>query len=125
MAAPPEPPSSTPPAQRQGTHHAAVALSGHLDTRTAAMEVADELYDAIAGDCHLLLVFASFHHRAALDEAAEHLRRTLTPAVLLGSTADSVIGADEEREGRAGLAALALRLPGAVLRPWRISPQAP
>ena len=64
---------------------AAAALSGHLDTRTAAMEVGDRLYDQLVGDCHLLLVFASFHHHAAFADAVGHLRNTLTPDVTLGA----------------------------------------
>jgi small ligand-binding sensory domain FIST len=104
---------------------AAVALSGHLDTRTAAMEVGDQLYDELVGDCHLLLMFASFHHHAAFREATEHLRQTLSPDVTLGVTAEAVLGADEEREGRAGLSAIALRMDGVKLHPWEVTPASP
>ena len=96
----------------------AAAISGHLDTRTAATEVAGELYDQIGRACDLVLLFASFQHRAALLEAAEAIHQTLSPAAMLGVTAESILGVDEEREGQAGLSAIAFRLPGVELRPW-------
>src|SRR5687767_11327174 len=46
---------------------AASAMSGHFDTRTAATEVADALFEELGtpapgrGMCDLLVVFASYH----------------------------------------------------------------
>ncbi|MHC4415378.1 MAG: FIST signal transduction protein [Planctomycetota bacterium] len=97
---------------------AASAISGHLDTRTAATEVAGDLYDHIGEQCDLVLLFASYQHRAALPEAAEAIRQTISPRTTLGVTAESVLGVDRELEGMAGLSALALRLPGVHLHPW-------
>lgn len=106
---------------------AAVALSGHLDTRTAATEIADRLFDELgAARPDLLLLFASFHHRSAFDEAAAIIRRTISPHTLLGVTAESVLGEDRELEGIAGLSAMALRLPeGSIITPWVSSPADP
>ncbi|MHC4991273.1 MAG: hypothetical protein ACYTGC_09860, partial [Planctomycetota bacterium] len=118
--------SSSASSSRQRTGAAAAAaLSGHLDTRTAALEVADRLAHQLDGPCDLMLVFASFHHRAAMSIALDDLRRTLQPRVLLGATAESVLGEAEEREGRAGLSALALRLPDVRIEPWHITPEQP
>jgi small ligand-binding sensory domain FIST len=111
---------------------AASAVSGHLDTRTAATEVADLLFDELgapptAGSplCDLALVFGSFHHRSAFDDAAAIIRKTVSPRVLVGVTAEAVIGSNRELEGVAGLSALALRLPGVRLHPWHSTPDEP
>jgi small ligand-binding sensory domain FIST len=97
---------------------AAAAVSGHLDTRTAATEVSGDLQDRLAGTCDLAFLFASFHHVAAFAEAAEAVRGTLRPRVFLATTAESVAGLDEELEGLAGMVVLAMRLPGVDLTPW-------
>ena len=47
----------------------AAAISEHLDTRTASIEVAQLLADVMAGSTDLVFVFASFHHREALQNA--------------------------------------------------------
>ncbi len=105
---------------------AAVAVSEHLDTRTAATEVADRLFDELGTSlCDLLLVFGSYHHRSAFDDAAAIIRRTISPQALVGVTAEGVIGDGREMEGLAGLSALALRLPGATITPWLSTPEAP
>ena len=50
----------------------AAAISEHLDTRTAGIEVAALLDNALDGPTDLVLVFASFHHREALEDAIEY-----------------------------------------------------
>jgi small ligand-binding sensory domain FIST len=119
MSTLPDPPAAP---RAAGARAAASALSGHIDTRTAAMEVAEQLQDALGDRCELLLCFASFHHRAALHDALEHARRALRPRVALAVTAEAVLANDEEREGRAGLAALGLGRGGGRLHPWCITP---
>jgi small ligand-binding sensory domain FIST len=113
---------------------AASAISGHLDTRTAATEIADILFDELgapasgnAGEhlCDLALVFGSFHHRSAFDDAASIIRKTISPRVLLGVTAEAVLGSDKELEGVAGLSAIALHLTGVRLHPWYSTPEDP
>ncbi len=104
---------------------AASALSGHLDTRTAATEVAHELHDGLAGKCDVVFIFASFHHRAAVPEAVETIRQTLDPKTTLAVTTEGVVGNESELEGRAGLSALAMRLPGTRLTPWMSTPSDP
>lgn len=100
-----------------GRARAASAVNTHFDTRTAATELAHSLHDALAGPCDLLVVFASFHHRAAFESAGDILRHALAPRALLGVTAESILGDDEEIEGRSGISALALSLPGVDLKP--------
>ena len=97
---------------------AAAAISGHLDTRTAATEVAHDLYDHIGGSCDLVMLFASYHHRAAMAEAAQTVRNTLGPRKMLAVTAEAVLGVDRELEGLAGMSAIAFQLPGVDLHHW-------
>jgi len=108
-----------------GGYAAASALSGHYDTRTAAFEVAELLQDALPGACDLLMLFGSYHHRAALADAAESIRSTLSPRVTMATTAEAVLGDDQERDGGAGLAAIAMRMPGVRLRTWTTTPDDP
>jgi small ligand-binding sensory domain FIST len=107
--------------------HAAVAVSGHLDTRTAATEVADRLFDELGAGAgvDLLLLFGSFHHRSAFDEAAAIVRRTMNPRALLAVTAEAVLGEHRELEGLAGMSAISLQLPGATVTPWLSTPEDP
>jgi len=104
---------------------AAAGLSQHHDTRTAATEVADALYDGVGGACDLLLVFGSFHHRAAFSLAVETMRHTVQPRTTLGVTAESVLGGALECEGTAGLSALAIRVPGMRAHGWTAGPGVP
>ena len=113
-----------------GTPFASSAISGHFDTKTAATEIADTLFDELSAPdssagCDLLLLFGSFHHRAALDDAAAILRKAISPGAMLGVTAEAVIGSDRELEGVAGLSAIALRLPGVRVHPWHSTPDDP
>lgn len=104
---------------------AASAISGHFDTRTAGMEIADRLRDALGEACDLIMLFASYHHVAAYSEAAISIRQTLNPKVMLGVTAEAVLGGEEELEGKAGMSALGLSLPGAQLHSFMSDPVDP
>ncbi|MCA9296820.1 MAG: FIST C-terminal domain-containing protein [Phycisphaerales bacterium] len=108
-----------------GAPVAAAALSRHHDTRTAATELAETLYETVNEDCDLLMVFGSFHHRAAFPLAVETLRQTIHPSTTIGVTAESVLGGDVECEGTAGISALALRIPGMDVRGWSAGPGVP
>ncbi|MDZ4831922.1 MAG: FIST N-terminal domain-containing protein [Phycisphaerae bacterium] len=93
------------------------AASGRYDTRSAAMEVADQLAADGAQSPDLLFIFGSFHHRAAFADAAHVLRRAVNPRHVIGVTAEWVVGRKHEFEQSAGLATLALRLPGVTVTP--------
>ncbi len=108
-----------------GRPAAAATISGHLDTRTAATEIANDLFDSLGAPADLVIVFASFHHKAALPEAIETIRRTVSPRVTMAVTTEGVLGVDEELEGLVGMSALALSLPGVELNPWIGTPQDP
>ncbi|MBX3373078.1 MAG: FIST C-terminal domain-containing protein [Phycisphaeraceae bacterium] len=100
------------------------SASGHLDTRTAAYEIAESLEDeAVGADC--VFVFASYQHRAALPEAVQSMARMLRPGTLLAVTAEAVVGPDRAFERCAGMSALALRLPACTVTPWWATPEFP
>ncbi len=103
----------------------AAAISEHLDTRTAAIEVAALLEKAMAGPTDLVFVFASFHHRESFEEAVADIRQTLNPTNIIGVTAESVVGCDLELEGVAGLSAIAMHMPGVRITPWTTTPNNP
>lgn len=138
----PVPPARSDAASTAAPFAAASAVSNHLDTRTAATEVAHAISESLGGPADLVFAFASYHHRAALPVAipgprggragaADILRRALLrdegdhPGALLAVTAESVMGNDVELEGRAGLSVLALRMPGVRLHPFRLLPNDP
>lgn len=80
---------------------AAVAMSDHLDTRTAAHEVIEAISAASGGpgtetsDAEwLVIVLASFHHRAALGEAVESIRAGCGAAHALAMTATAIAAGD-------------------------------
>jgi small ligand-binding sensory domain FIST len=104
---------------------ASCAISEHLDTRTAATEIAYALHDSLDGPCDLVTVFASYHHRAALPEAMQTIRQTISPGTSLAVTTEGVLGEDRELEGYCGMSALAMRLPGVTLSPWMSTPEDP
>ncbi len=103
----------------------AAAISEHLDTRTAAIEVADLLEKAMDGPTDLVIVFASFHHRESFTEAIADIRQTLAPKTIVGVTAESVVGCDLELEGVSGLSAIAMHMPGVTITPWITTPKKP
>ena len=103
----------------------AAAISEHLDTRTAAIEVAGLLGQAMDGSTDLVFVFASFHHRETLEEAIADIRQTVFPKTIIGLTTESVVGCDLELEGVAGMSAIALQLPNVNLKTWTTSPKNP
>ncbi|MBT5136914.1 MAG: small ligand-binding sensory domain FIST [Phycisphaerales bacterium] len=103
----------------------AAAISEHLDTRTAAIEVAALLEKAMDGPTDLVLVFASFHHRESFEDAIADIQTTLAPKTIVGVTAESVVGCDLELEGVAGLSAIAMHLPGVTVTPWTTTPKKP
>ena len=109
----------------QSTALAASATSNHSDTRTAAMEISHTLHDAAAVNADVLIFFASYHHAAAFSEAADMLRDVLQPEHLIGCTAESVLGDDQELDGTAGMTALAISMDGLRVTAFTGSVNAP
>jgi small ligand-binding sensory domain FIST len=94
------------------------AASERLASRDAAREVAEHLRSKVLGRPDLLVVFASFHHRALLPEILDMLRADLHPAHLLATTAEATACGGLEFERGPSLSVLALRLPGLEAHPF-------
>ena len=105
-----------------GRYGAVSAVSSHPDSRTAAMELADELYDAVGQGPELLMVFVSYHHAAAMSDIVEALRNAVEPGVCLAVTAESVLGGVQELDDGTGMSAIAMRMPGVTCSPWFSTP---
>ncbi len=105
-----------------------VPAAPHLATRTVLSELPDtwkaahalrselEAGSRIRPD--LLVVFGSTHHRALFSDALRMLRAAIHPVHLLACTTESVIVNDREIDQGPALAAMALNLPGVVMKPF-------
>ena len=82
------------------TMRAAAALSEHPLASHAVGEVAGQLLESVGRDTDLALLFVTAAHAGALEDAAGAVREVLRPRVLLGCTAESVVGGAREVEAR-------------------------
>lgn len=91
----------------------ASALTTEHEVERAAQQLVDQTKAQMVG-CPLdfALVFLSPHFRLVAAELAGRLRAELSPRVLLGCTAEGVIGPDQEIEREAAITLVAARLPG-------------
>jgi small ligand-binding sensory domain FIST len=115
----PLPRSMTMPQTSTGLRFAS-ALSTEPDTAAAMDEVIATLTSALGGPADLVVVFATPHHAEGFGLIDELLGATLSPHVVMGVTAEGVIGVRHEVEGGPGLSVLAASLPGAMLQPFTL-----
>jgi small ligand-binding sensory domain FIST len=103
----------------------ASALSVDPEARTALRSVLDDVEAGLDGRTpDLVTVFATHHHGAALEEMGPRIARASGARVVLGCTAESVIGTGREAEGSPGIALLAASLPDTDLRPFGVQAHA-
>jgi small ligand-binding sensory domain FIST len=76
----------------------AAALSVHPVTAHAVGEVAGQVLERLGPHPDLVLLFVTRPHAGALEDAASAVRRILSPTVLLGCAAESVVGPGQEVE---------------------------
>ena len=90
----------------------AAAVSEHPVAAHATGEVVGAVLDQLGSDRSpdLVFLFATTPHTGALDDVVEAVHEVLHPAVLVGSTAVSVVGRDIEVEEAPGLTLLAVSL---------------
>lgn len=101
---------------------AASGLSSHVDAVMAAELVCETALAGLEGTKpDLALLFVSGGHVKKFAEIAAEVRRMLAPGSLLGVSAESVVGADVELEGSAGVSLLALTMPGTTITPFLYS----
>ncbi len=99
----------------------ASAVSRADDLDVALAELQPQLSDALDGARpHLLLAFASHHHRPAYGGLGKRLAHHLDPGLLLGCSAAGVIGDGEEVEDGVALSLTAAILPDVELHPFHV-----
>ncbi len=82
----------------------------------------DQALTSFPGDGYgLVFAFASHHYQDAYPELLASIRGSLRPLTLLGCSGQGVIGTGIELEEEPAISVLALRLPGASLRPLTLT----
>src|SRR5579859_3144404 len=76
----------------------AAALSTHPVTAAAVGEVAGQVLETLGPHPDLVLLFVTRPHAGALEDAAGAVRHLLSPSVLIGCAAESVVGPGLEVE---------------------------
>lgn len=100
----------------------ASALSTARHSDEAFHEVRQRVEATMKGQrAELAVMFASSHHADRLDRFATELWESEVAEHILGCTAESVIGDDREVEAAPAVALWTVRLPGARIRPVRLS----
>lgn len=112
---------------------AGAGLSGHVDAVMAAEQVCEGALAGLSASSEdqreppdLALLFVSGAHVTKFAEIAAEVRRSLWRGasgggVLLGVSAQGVVGPDSELEDQAGVSLLALTLPGTTIHPFLYS----
>jgi small ligand-binding sensory domain FIST len=95
------------------------ALSSAPETSPALDEVVERVREELGGAApHFVLAFLSPHHD--FPKASDALGAAFPDAVILGTSARSVIGAGRELEEGPGLALAAAHLPGVEIHPFHL-----
>ncbi|MEM9033941.1 MAG: FIST N-terminal domain-containing protein [Actinomycetota bacterium] len=89
----------------------AVGVSTHPSARDATGEVIGQLLERVGDDVDVATVFVS-GHRTDLDEILAALRATLSPRVLVGTSAGTIVGGARELTSMPALSVLAGRADG-------------
>ena len=93
----------------------ASALSTTKDTTLAVEETAKELKAKLGQTPNLVLAFVSHHHGPNFEPVAFGLCDALGTDHLLGCTGESIVGGDQEIEGKPALSVWAACLPQATV----------
>ena len=97
------------------------ALSKAELTSEAVESVCREVSSGLTGSpADLAFVFFSASHIESAEFLASMVHEQLHPKVLLGCSAESVIGGDQEVEGKPALCLWAANLPGTTLTPFHL-----
>ncbi|MFG0256463.1 MAG: FIST N-terminal domain-containing protein [Phycisphaerales bacterium JB043] len=109
----PDPPQELRPAAGAG-------LSGHLDRNDACGQVIEKTGLSLGlPEADLCVLFASGKHTLYLPELCTRVREMFNPQVVMGVSAQGVIGGETELEEETGLSLFALRAPGMTLKPFQ------
>jgi small ligand-binding sensory domain FIST len=99
------------------------AVTRERDIQSALADIVSQLeYQRLSDeDIDLLLVFFSPHFRSEATTISAMLRGALDPATLLGLTAESVLGGEQEVERRPAISAIAATLPNVTVTPFQLT----
>ncbi len=99
----------------------ACGLSAHAEPIRGVDQVCDTVAAGLSNQPpDLVVMFFAGPHVQAAKAMAYVARRRLTPGVLIGVSAEAVIGGDIELEGHGGVSMFAARLPGVSIKPFRL-----
>ena len=99
----------------------ASATTTERDVKEASQSLVEQVEAQLGeADIDIVMVFLSPHFRLDAPNLARSLRASLKPQALLGSTAEGVIGRDEEIEREPAITLVAARLPGVELAPFSL-----
>lgn len=99
----------------------ACGLSAHAEPIRGVDQVCDACAVGLGGKSpDLVIMFFAGAHVQAAKAMAYVVRRRLAPGVLLGVSAEAVIGGDIELEGQGGVSMFAASLPGVSVKPFRL-----
>lgn len=101
--------------------NAASGISQRADWRDALAEALAQTGPLRGGEADLLFLFASAAYAGDFDQLLAEAAAATRARVLIGCSGQGVIGLAREIENEPALSLLALRLPGAVLRPAHIT----
>jgi small ligand-binding sensory domain FIST len=96
------------------------ALSQHPDPAEATGDVVGRVTESLDAVPDLAVLFCSADHADALDDIVATIRALLSPRVLIGATAEAVVGGEYEVEEGPALSLWAATLP-AVPTPVRVT----
>src|ERR1051325_2109409 len=87
-------------------------VSGHLDAAMAAEYAAGRCAEAMGtgngtAKADVAVVFLSMHHADAAGAVAHVIRKKLEPRILIGCSAEAVIGGEIEMENSPGVSVFA------------------
>jgi small ligand-binding sensory domain FIST len=90
------------------------SLSEHPLAAQAVGEAVGQLLEQVGDQPDLAVLFVTADHTGALEDVVPAVRQLLRPRVLLGATANAVVGGGRGVEDTPGLSLFAARLPGQV-----------
>lgn len=101
----------------QGSLRVGAGVSGHLDAVAGAEFAIARCAEGLAGTRpDLMMLFISSHHVESAKSIAHVVQKKLDPRVMIGCSAEAVIGGSIEMENSPGVALFGMSLPGVQVR---------
>ncbi len=104
------------------TEHESEAVSASLIEQINSRARQQQGEDLPPGWVDMAIVFVSSHFAQPARQIIEHLRSKLEPKVMLGCSAEGVIGQDQEYEDAPAVTLVVASLPGVLVSPFMLLP---